>query len=249
VTESIDRRDDFATQVGRVAALDEPVRRALYEYVVTQDEPVSRNQAAAGIGVATHVAKFHLDKLEEDGLLETEFTRTSGRTGPGAGRPAKVYRRARTEISVSIPERRYELAARIMADAIAAAVRGGASAVPLPEALHSAAQAMGREFGAEARELLGSARGHQAVRTAIVTVLAEQGYEPRVAGDTVTLTNCPFHNLAVEYPELICGLNLDVLAGLVDNVTNAGLAARLDPAPNRCCVTLGPTTLRDQRNG
>src|SRR3954452_14917889 len=110
----------------RLAALGEPLRRALYCHVVAQSTPVSRDQAAAGIGVARHVAKFHLDKLAEDGLLATEYQRPPGRTGPGAGRPAKVYRRADYEIAVSLPERRYDLAAHVMADAIAASTGSGA---------------------------------------------------------------------------------------------------------------------------
>src|SRR5439155_9153327 len=107
--------DDFDTQVAGVAALGDPVRRALYRYVVAQPGPVSRDQAAVGVGVPHHVAKFHLDKLEADGLLEVEFSRPPGRGGPGAGRPAKLYRRASREVAVSLPERRYDLAGRVMA--------------------------------------------------------------------------------------------------------------------------------------
>ena len=90
-------RGDFEAGVAAVAALAEPARRALYAFVSGQDEPVSREQAAAGAGVARHVAKFHLDKLVEDGLLDFEFRRPPGRRGPGAGRPAKVYRRSERE--------------------------------------------------------------------------------------------------------------------------------------------------------
>src|SRR6185437_8217202 len=106
------------TQVASVASLGEPVRRILYRYATSQTEPVSREQAAAGVGVAHHIAKFHLDKLEEDGLLEVEYRRPAGRSGPGAGRPTKFYRRATREIAVSLPERRYDLAGRLMAEAI-----------------------------------------------------------------------------------------------------------------------------------
>src|SRR4051794_1349206 len=101
-----------------LASLSEPIRRTLYRYVAEQPGPVSREQAASGVGVAHHVAKFHLDKLEEDGLLEVEYRRPAGRTGPGAGRPAKYYRRAPGDLAVSLPERHYELPARLMAEAI-----------------------------------------------------------------------------------------------------------------------------------
>ena len=100
----------------RLAALTEPVRRRLYEFVVAQAEPVDRDGAAAGAGVGRPLAAFHLDRLAEAGLLDVTYRRRSGRTGPGAGRPAKFYARARHgELSVSVPPRHYELAATILA--------------------------------------------------------------------------------------------------------------------------------------
>ena len=128
--------------VESIGALAEPVRRALYEWVVGQAAPVSRDQAAAGAGVPRHTAKFHLDKLVADGLLETDFRRLTGRRGPGAGRPAKLYRRSPREVAVTLPPRRYELAARIMA---AALDRGGSA-----EALAEAAAEVGRTANLEA---------------------------------------------------------------------------------------------------
>ncbi len=123
---------DFDSRVASIATLGEPVRRDLYRYVVAQPEPVSREQAAAALGVARHVAKFNLDKLEEEGLLEVEYARPAGRRGPGAGRPAKLYRRSRHEVEVSLPERRYDLAARVMAEAITIAED---KAIPIGAAL------------------------------------------------------------------------------------------------------------------
>ncbi|MEO9222484.1 MAG: helix-turn-helix domain-containing protein [Mycobacteriaceae bacterium] len=119
------RSDDFDEQVGRIAALGEPIRRALYRYVVGQPRAVGREEAAAAVGVAQHTAKFHLDKLATDGLLDTEFSRPPGRTGPGAGRPAKRYRRSERDLSVSLPARRYDLVGHVMAEAITAASVSG----------------------------------------------------------------------------------------------------------------------------
>ena len=102
--------DDFATRVSRLSALAEPARRALYRYVAAQPGPVSRDQAGEGVGVPRHTAKFHLDKLVEEGLLTTEFRRLTGRSGPGAGRPTKLYRPSSDEVAVSVPERHYDLA-------------------------------------------------------------------------------------------------------------------------------------------
>src|SRR6185437_10555944 len=132
---------DLASRIASIAALDEPVRRALYLYVASQPEPVSRDQAAAALGVARHVAKFNLDKLEEESLLEAFYARPKGRSGPGAGRPAKLYRRSSREVAVSLPERHYDLAARVMAQAIVAAQK---DAVPIGEALSVAAHEAGQ---------------------------------------------------------------------------------------------------------
>lgn len=222
--------EDFAADVASIAALGEPVRRDLYCYVVAQDEPVSREKAAAGAGVAHHVAKFNLDRLVAEGLLEVQYSRPPGRGGPGAGRPAKLYRRAARNIAVSLPERRYELAGQVLAEAVTIA---GREQLPVSEALQSAARATGRRIGQDAD--LDAATP----RDAVSDVLARHGYEPRmVAGETV-LANCPFHGLAKDYTELVCGMNLHLIGGVLDAVAGSGLCARLDPGPDRCCVTIG----------
>src|SRR4051794_25959242 len=202
--------DDFAADVASVAALGEPVRRALYRYVVAQDEPVSREKAAAGTGVAHHVAKFNLDRLVTDGLLDVEYRRPPGRGGPGAGRPAKLYRRAAREIAVSVPERRYDLAGRVMAEAITVA---GRDRVPGADAVRVAARDTGRHLGAGAADdQPGPARDR------VSRVLAGQGYEPRTVDGEIVLANCPFHRLAADYTELVCEMNRDLVGGVVDAV-------------------------------
>jgi predicted ArsR family transcriptional regulator len=227
--------EGFDQQVGRLAALAEPVRRALYRYVAGEPEPVGRGAAAAAVGVPPHVAKFHLDKLEADGLLDSEYSRPPGRSGPGAGRPAKRYRRSTRELSVSVPERRYDLAGRVMAQAIAAAAKSNRT---VGDALHEAALAEGHQLGDLVNARVGRRSSLAALRRALNSVLADYGYEPRAEGDALTLANCPFHALAREHTDLVCGMNLDLLSGLVETCDGAGLRARLDPAPGRCCVTL-----------
>ena len=240
-------RDDFAERVAGVASLAEPVRRDLYLYVVAQPEPVSRDQAAAGAGVARHTAKFHLDKLVEEGLLTTEFRRLTGRDGPGAGRPAKLYRRVAGEVAVSLPARRYDLAGRLMAAAIDEAATDG---TPVAEALDRQAAAYGTSLGDEAR---GTSPGDETRAQRLCGVLADHGYEPYVvkelevdeagAGDvgdgagTVLLRNCPFHALAREHTALVCGMNLALITAAADRA-DAGMEALLAPAEGRCCVVL-----------
>ncbi len=226
----------FDAQITGIAALGDPLRRALYRYVIAQAGPVNRDEAAQGVGVARHVAKFHLDKLVDDGLLAVEYARPPGRRGPGAGRPAKLYRRSTRELAVSLPQRDYELAGRLLATAVTEAERDGTS---IGDALRTVARRAGRALGDEARGIAGSRPTASALRDAALGVLVDRGYEPRRDGADVTLVNCPFHALAEDYTDLVCGMNLQLLSGLVDGLEDADLEARLEPTPGLCCVRLG----------
>lgn len=222
--------NDRAAELKSLAALAEPQRLALYDYVATQPGAVSRDEAADALGIARHVAAFHLDRLESDGLLVAEFRRTSGKTGPGAGRPSKFYRRAEREVEVALPPRRYALAGSLMARAIAAAGRG---AMPVAAALQEEARAAGLRLGAAAAT--GSSRRDLG---ALADHLDGLGYEVRRGGDTLSLANCPFRALAEEDTELICGMNLDLLSGFVEGFAAPGVSVSLEPAPGHCCVAL-----------
>jgi len=226
---------DFDAQITGIAALGEPVRRALYRYVAEQAGPVNRDKAAKGVSVARHVAKFHLDKLVEDGLLEVEFSRPPGRGGPGAGRPAKRYRRSARQLAVSLPPRDYELAGRLLARAVTAAERDH---IRVDDALHDAARDVGRSLAELVRQQAGARPTRSALLAATTSVLRDYGYEPRTDPVGVTLANCPFHALAQDYTDLVCGMNLALLTGLVDTLDRPGLEARLEPAPGQCCVRL-----------
>jgi predicted ArsR family transcriptional regulator len=229
--------DDFAAQVNGVGALAEPARRALYLYVVAQPEPVSRDQAAAGAGLPRHTAKFHLDKLVADELLDTEYRRLSGRRGPGAGRPTKLYRRSSRQVAITLPPRHYDLAGQILARAVEDAARDGA---PVLQAVQRAAMDAGHRLGAALRlrdDGSAAASGAAALED-VAAVLAAYGYEPRVQGDRVVLANCPFHALAREHTALVCGMNLHLITALLDELGRRDVLAGLDPAPQRCCVTL-----------
>jgi predicted ArsR family transcriptional regulator len=215
--------EEFTAQVAGVSALADPTRRALYRFVAGADAAVSRDQAAAGAGLPRHTVKFHLDRLVEDGLLDTEYRRLSGRRGPGAGRPAKLYRRSAREFDVTLPERHYDLAGQILAAAVDSAAE---REVPVREAVREAAAAQGSR--------LATAAGGAPLED----VLAGLGYEPRHAGEDVVLANCPFHRLAATHTALVCGMNLDLLTALLGQRGEAGVRASLSPAPGRCCVVL-----------
>ncbi|MBX6751194.1 MAG: helix-turn-helix domain-containing protein [Micromonosporaceae bacterium] len=221
--------EKLVAKLRRIGALAEPARRDLYLYVVAQAEPVSRDQAAAATGLARHVVKFHLDRLVEEGLLEVEFRRLSGRRGPGAGRPAKLYRRAKQEISVSLPERRYELVGRIFADAIRDNATTGQ---PIGTAVARAAAAAARRIGDEVRAEAGDDP------VSLAAILASCGYEPRTEGIRIIMANCPFDALAQHDRELVCGMNLEFVTAMTRALDLDDIEVALDPGTDRCCVTL-----------
>ena len=225
--------DEFVAQLNGVGSLAEPTRRALYLYVAAQPGPVSRDQAAEGTGLPRHAAKFHLDKLVEEGLLDTEYRRPAGRSGPGAGRPTKLYRRSSRSVSVTLPPRRYNLAAAILAAAVEDADHEGS---PVLRTVERAAAAAGRRLGVAG----GGRTAKEPVDAldAAAAALATHGYEPRIENDALLLANCPFHALAREHTALVCGMNLHLITALLDELGHTELRATLDPGPERCCVKL-----------
>ena len=225
---------DAGSDIVGVGALADPIRRALYRYVASQASPVNREQAAEAIGIARHTAKFHLDKLVAGGLLDVEFARPPGRTGPGAGRPAKLFRRSAREWSVSLPARRYDLAGHLLARAVIDAERDGLTATG---ALARVARDRGRLLGDDVRRRAGARPSRAKLLAETTTVLTESGYEPRADPAGLTLANCPFHSLAREYTDLVCGMNLALIEGLLES-GGGGLEAALDPSPDRCCVRI-----------
>lgn len=234
--------EDEDAAFAAIDVLRDPVRRKLYRIVASSPQEVGRDGAAEAAGVSRSLAAFHLDRLVEAGLLETEFRRTSGRTGPGAGRPAKLYRRAPGEHTVSVPSRSYSAASQLLAEVVD---RAG-----LDRQLNIAA----REAGIRASTLAAASPGahadtdagiddnnkadDNADETNPVALLRNRGYEPFHDGDAVRLHNCPFHALAEQFPALICGMNLALVEGLISGQTGDRWTARMDPRPGTCCVAL-----------
>jgi predicted ArsR family transcriptional regulator len=185
---------------------------------------VGRDEAAAALGIPRTTAAFHLDKLTEEGLLATCFERRSGRTGPGAGRPAKLYHRSEREIDLTLPERQYAVAGRLLAAAVVDAEKSGGSP---REAVNRRAREYGESLGRTVDE--GS----------VDQILKAHGFEPRPEKDGIALTNCPFQRIAKDQPQLVCGMNLHLLAGLISTL-DIPYEARLEPSPGQCCVRLVP---------
>lgn len=215
-------RDDLSA----VAALDEPTRRRLYEHVARSSGAVGRDDAAEALGLARQTAAFHLDRLADEGLLDVVYERRSGRSGPGAGRPAKLYRRSEREVGVSVPARQYEMAGQLLAEAVE---ESDSTGEPVRAVLYRKAAELGERLGGEAM-------------TGIIDLLERYGFEPRREGETVVLGNCPFHLLARKHVETVCGMNLHLLRGALATSGDTAYQACLAPAPGRCCVVLEPAS-------
>ncbi|MDQ6526663.1 transcriptional regulator [Nocardioides sp. LHD-245] len=220
---------DLDSGASAIGALADDTRRTLYAYVAGRPEPVGRDEAAGALSLAKHTVSFHLDRLAEEGLLEVEFRRLSGRSGPGAGRPSKLYRRADREFAITLPPRRYDL----VGDILAAAVGRARSAQDLDAALAASAHAEGRAVADAAGGVPAPAGLPE-----LAAVLAGQGYEPAVEPDAVLLSNCPFDALAEKHTEVVCGLNRSFVQGVADGLGCTATTAHLEPAAGRCCVAV-----------
>jgi len=218
-----------------LSSLDDPLRRRLYEVVTSRPGPVSRDEAASAAGIGRALAVYHLDKLVESGLLTASYQRPPGRSGPGAGRPAKMYVRSDREFAVTVPPREYELAARLLVQAVEADA-GDRSRTVLAEA----ARRLGTELGGAFRPAADGPAGRNTGERDVTGALTQQGYEPYGGGDgVIRLRNCPFHQLAESHRDVVCGMNLALVEGLVTGLRADGRRPVLDPQPGHCCVAIG----------
>jgi predicted ArsR family transcriptional regulator len=227
--------DDIDRQLGDLAGLGDPIRRALYRHVAQRGVPVSRDDAAKAAGISRPLAAYHLDKLVHDGLLEPRYQRRSGRQGPGAGRPAKHYVRAERQLELSLPARDYAALAELLAGAVEADPSGAAKG-----ALNRAAASLGADLGAEAATRAAPDGDQDQVLAAVRQALATRGYEPYDDADgAIRLRNCPFDRIAARHRELVCGANHAMLGALTDRLGgDPPVRAVLDPQPGRCCVVV-----------
>jgi predicted ArsR family transcriptional regulator len=233
-----DRADptETADPISAIAALDEPNRRRLYDLVAARREPIGREEAAAAIGISRELTAFHLDRLVAAGLLETEFRRLGDRQGPGAGRPAKLYRRSGRDVAVTLPQRDYGRAADLFAQAVDRLPAAAGAAVRTEVA--TVARSRGRDEGREARRQAGSRPSRRGLRAALIDLLGRRGYAPQVVAEParICLRSCPYDGLVDEHRDLTCGMNAAWAEGVVAGLGDARLGARLAPADGYCCV-------------
>ncbi|MBO0880089.1 MAG: helix-turn-helix domain-containing protein [Mycobacterium sp.] len=207
-----------------MGSLDDPVRRRLYDYVASCDEPATREDAAAAAGISRTLAAYHLDKLAGAGILSVSYARPADRSGPGAGRPAKRYSRTQQDLSVSVPPRDYGLLAELLAEAVSGD-DSGAVYLALMATARKAGRASARDGG-------------------MTSALRGRGYEPVEAADGgIELRNCPFHRLVHQHTELVCGLNLQLIQGMLETAGESPERAILVPRDGRCCVVVRPRSV------
>jgi predicted ArsR family transcriptional regulator len=220
-----------------VSVLSEPRRREVYDFVAAHDDPVTRDDVAEGLTIARSLAAFHLDKLADADLLEVSFGRPPGRSGgPGAGRPSKRYVVSGTQIDVSVPRRRYDIAGRILAKAVALSSSRGSE--PAREVAITVARDEGQKLGE-----VHAAPGRMTTQRALSDVeetLTTVGYQPAIEGSSVRLRNCPFHSLQEVAPRLVCEVNESFITGVVTGLGSQDVveADLCGPTDGDCCVVV-----------
>jgi predicted ArsR family transcriptional regulator len=180
------------------------------------------------LGVHPNVARGRLDRLAAAGFLVIALERRGARRGPGAGRPAKVYRVAPELEGVEFPDRRLAELIGLLIGKLPSRVRA--------RALREAGEDFGRDLGAAAR-LKASAD----IRTGLERVcgaLGSLGFQASVdslEGDTAILASptCPLRPLVVKCPD-VAGIDRGMWAGLVEQGVQGVKADRVECETPRC---------------
>jgi predicted ArsR family transcriptional regulator len=221
-------RDLVNPAIRAVAVLDDELRRGMYTFIRAARRPVTRDEAAAAVGISRKLAAFHLDKLVDAGVLRAEYQQGTRRVG----RAPKVYQPVEADIAVSLPPRQHDLLADILVDAVLAedsrdaALRG--------------ARGRGQDLGAAERSQARPGRlGAERALTLAAGALQRNGFEPdRKSPTCMRLHTCPFHPLTAKAPDLVCGINHAFVSGLLDGLDTESVEAVLDPRAGECCVEL-----------
>ena len=232
------RGDNPGLPIATVAALEDELRRGMYEFIRHARRPVTRDEAAAAVGISRKLAAFHLDKLVDAGLLTARFEPVGGIRK--VGRTPKVYEPADVDIRISIPPRHHDLLADILLQAV---LTEGESETARHAALRTARE-RGHQLGAAERDRARPGKlGAERALTHAEMVLARYGFEPsRQSPGCVRLLNCPFHPLAARSPDLVCGINHAFLDGFLTGLHAPTVEATLAPRPGECCVQLHQAT-------
>jgi predicted ArsR family transcriptional regulator len=215
---------DDGERLRAVASLGEPVRKDLFDLVRGSGRPLSRDDCAAELGLPRSTVRAHLDRLVEEQLLVVEFRKVGEKTGPGSGRPTKLYTAAHSEVSASVPPRHYDLAAGLLAAAVQRSIDTGAD---IRQCLADVARQEGRRLGSQAGTI------HE--------LLVNAGYSPESDGEGGTvMANCPFHRLSQDHAGVMCALNGSLLGGALEGCGDASHTLAPDEKVSHCCARLVP---------
>lgn len=208
--------------------LDDELRQGMYTFIRAARRPVTRDEAAAAVGISRKLAAFHLDKLVDAGVLRADYQQGTRKVG----RAPKVYQPVETDIAVSLPPRQHDLLADILLDAVLAD--------DSRDAALRVARERGKDLGAAERSQARPGRlGAERSLTLAATALQRNGFEPdRTSPACVRLHTCPFHPLSARAPEMVCGINHAFLTGLLDGLNTKTVHAVLDPQAGECCVEI-----------
>lgn len=210
----------FDQQIADLAGtLGDATRRGIYVTVRESPEPVTASQIADLFDIHANVARHHLDRLVADGYLQVTRKRPSGRTGPGAGRPAKHYEPTRKNVSVQFPARRYDLLAELLLRVIERIAPDNASEI---------ADEIGREYGRELAAEIGipDESGYDTAAIAVAKALMGVGFEVEARpGDHELVTRfCPFGESATNHPAIVCQLDQGLVTGLLEGTGQIPIA-------------------------
>ena len=194
----------------RLHAIGIPELREALRVVRASNEPVTADDLAARLGIHRNVARSRLERLVEASLLDPAFERRTGRSGPGAGRPARTYSTAPELTAIEFPARKYGTLVGLLIDSLP---RRGRS-----RRLREVGISFGDELATSAN-LTETQNLPDAVR-AVCVALGESGFHATVeeAGEDdawIRTATCPIRPLVVANPEL-AAVDHGVWAGLVD---------------------------------
>ncbi|GBD83663.1 helix-turn-helix domain protein [bacterium BMS3Abin02] len=215
------------------ATLGDPTRRSIYLRVRSSPEPLTATLVANEFGIHPNVARHHLDRLTEEGYLEVTRRRPTGKTGPGAGRPAKCYAATLKEIDLQFPTRRYDLLIDLLVRIVLHLAPGDGLQIALE---------IGRDFGRElASGITTTGDGDLAASLeTVASLMQKEGFEiiADPAGEKLLTEHCPFSAGKFEHPEVLCSLDRGIMTGIfeiVDPQRAAALEANLEM--DHACVT------------
>lgn len=221
------------------SALGDPTRRAIYVAVRESAEPLTTSRVAELFGLHPNVARHHLDKLADDGWLVVSHRRPGGKTGPGAGRPAKTYEASKREVSVHFAPRRYELLVELLMRVLGEVA---------PAELGAVAERIGAEYGRELAAEIGAPEdaGYTEAVEAVAIAMTGLGFsmDPDLEGQQLLTSHCPFGEAATDHPDVVCSLDRGIVTGLVGALAS-GCTPVLIPhtQPEDDCVTRIPVTI------